>query len=85
MPQVKEELQSKVQEFISSLTNKEAGQITTLINLGDIENAVKTTIQAIERAYASVKGAAAKQRAEVLRAMEGKETAQTDFNTAQQN
>ena len=85
LPQVKEELQNKVQEFISSLTNKEAGQITTLINLGDIENAVKTTIQAIERAYDSVKGAAAKQRAEVLRAMEGKETAQTGFNTAQQN
>ena len=85
LPQVKEELQSKVQEFISSLTNKEAGQITTLINLGDIENAVKTTIQAIERAYASIKGAAAKQRTEVLRAMEGKETAQTNFNMAQQN
>ena len=85
LPQVKEALQNKIQEFISSLTNKEAGQITTLINLGDIENAVKTTIQAVERAYDSVKGAAAKQRAEVLRAMEGKETAQTGFNTAQQN
>ena len=85
LPQLKEELQNKIQEFISSLTNKEAGQITTLINLGDLDNAVKTTIQAIERAYSSVKGAAEKQRAEVLRAMEGKEIAQTGFDTAQQN
>ena len=85
LPKIKEELQSKVQEFISSLTNKEAGQITTLISSGDIENAVKNTIRAIERAYDSVKGAVDKQRAKVSDAMKGQETAQADFGAAQKN
>ena len=85
LPNIKQEFQNKVQEFVSSLTNKEAGQITTLISTGDIDSALKATIQAIERAYSSVKGSVIKQRAEVKKAMEGQETAQTNFDSAEQN
>ena len=85
LPNIKQEFQNKVQEFVSSLTNKEAGQITTLISTGDIDSALKATIQAIERAYSSVKGSVIKQRAEVKKAMEGQETAETNLDSAQQN
>lgn len=85
LPNIKQEFQNKIQEFVSSLTNKEAGQITTLISTGDIDGALKATIQAIERAYSSVKGSVIKQRAEVKKAMEGQETAQTNFDSAEQS
>ena len=85
LPEIKQEFQNKLQEFISSLTNKEAGQITTLINSGDIEAARKATVQAIERAYDSVNGAVVKKRAEVLGALKDQETAKTNFDSAQQN
>ena len=85
LPTIKEEFQTKFQDIISSLTTKEAGNISVLMDEGDLEGALKTMLKAIERAYSTAVGEVKKGQQAVADAMKEKASAQEKYDTAADN
>ena len=85
LPTIKEEFQTKFQDIISSLTTKEAGNISVLMDEGDLEGALKTMLKAIERAYSTAVGEVKKGQQAVADAMKEKASAQEKYDTAASN
>lgn len=85
LPSIKEEFQKQFTSVVPSLTNKEAGTITMLMDEGDLDAALQATIKAVERAYVQAAGAVTKGKQEVAEAMTAKTGAAADVTTAEAN